>query len=132
VGRNGAVLPAGNNGIVAYIARSSTAQYVVAGLGARTNAGRQTLPSGRINNWDVQLKKQFVWGDGVRRLQFAAQAFNIFNHAQYIPGYINNVQFKDSADTRNHLIPGNPLFNRPDQVYNSNSRTMTITARFQF
>ena len=125
-------MAAGSDGIVAYVAKNPTAQYVVAGLGARTNSGRQTLPSGRINNWDLQLKKEIVWKDGARRLQFAGQAFNVFNHAQYIPGYVNNVQFHDSAETRNHLIPGNPLFNRPDLVYSSNSRTMTLTGRFQF
>lgn len=129
--RNGNVVAAGSANIVAYVARNPTAQYILAGLGARTNSGRQTLPSGRINNWDVQLKKQFTFGE-VRKLQFGAQAFNLFNHAQYVPGYVSNVQFKDSNETRNHLIPGNAIFNQPDQVYRSNSRTMILTARFEF
>jgi len=130
--RTGSILPAGDAGIVAYVAKDSTAQYVVAGLGALTNAGRQTIPSGRINNWDLQIKKQFTWRDGGVKLQLAGQAINVFNHPQYIPGYLNNVQFHDSNDTRNQLIPGNSVFNRPDQVYSSNSRTMTLTGRIQF
>ncbi len=117
--------------IVAYVAKDPTAQYILAGLGAKTNAGRQTIPAGNINNWDVQLKKQFNFGE-VRKLQFAGQAFNLFNHAQYVPGYVSNIQFKDTNDTRNQLIPGNPIFNQPDQVYKSNSRTMILTARFEF
>jgi hypothetical protein len=56
----------------------------------------------------------------------------MFNHPQYTPGYLNNVQFHNSNDTRVNLIPGNPSFNRPDLVFDSNSRTISLVARFQF
>ena len=67
-----------------------------------------------------------------KRLEFSAQFFNLFNHPQYTPGYVNNVQFHESRDTRNNLIPGHPDFNRPDQVFASNARTIQLVARFQF
>jgi hypothetical protein len=65
-------------------------------------------------------------------LQIAAQFLNAFNHPQYIPGYLNIVQFHDSNVTRVNLIPDQKEFNRPDLVYSSNSRTIQLVGRFQF
>src|SRR5262249_31692003 len=104
--RNGNRVANGNTGIVAYLALKPDAQYIVAGLGARSNGGRQTIGLRPINNWDAQLKKGFAFSEQ-RRLEIGAQFFNLFNHPQYIAGYINNVQFHDSNTTRNNLIPDN-------------------------
>jgi len=117
--------------IVAYVAKNPSAQYIVAGLGAIANSGRQTMPVGRINNVDIQVKKAFNFGEQ-RKFEIGVQAFNLFNHPQYTAGYINNVQFHDSNTTRNNLIPSDPAFNRPDLEYSSNSRFLQLTARFQF
>jgi len=117
--------------IVAYVAKNPNAQYIVAGLGALANSGRQTMPVGRINNVDIQVKKAFNFGEQ-RKFEIGVQAFNLFNHPQYTAGYINNVQFHDSNTTRNNLIPSDPAFNRPDLEYSSNSRFLQLTARFQF
>ncbi len=43
----GQAVPAGNASIVAYVANSPNARYVVAGVGALANAGRNTFPSNR-------------------------------------------------------------------------------------
>lgn len=129
--RNGNALAAGNASIVAYVANNSNAQYVVAGLGALSTGGRQTMSLRPINDFDLAIKKKFAFGE-VRTLEFSAQLFNAFNHPQYIPGYLNNVQYRLSVTTRNNLIPSNADFNRPDRVYSSNPRLMQLTARFQF
>ena len=121
----------GNNCIVGYVANSSTAQYIVAGAGALANGGRQTIATKPINDFDVQIKKAFGFGE-VRKLEFAAQFFNFFNHPQYIPGSLNTVQAITTIATRANLIPNNPAFNRPDQEYSSNPRVIQLTARFQF
>jgi len=42
------------------------------------------------------------------------------------------MQFRDSNITRSNLIPSDPLFNRPDQVYSSNPRTTQLTLRLEF
>jgi hypothetical protein len=131
VDRSGNRVATGNAATVAYVAVNPNAQYIQAQAGALTNGGRQTMSLRPINNWDAQLKKAIRFGEQ-RRLELAGQFYNLFNHAQYIPGYINNVQFHNSNTTRNNLIPGNAQFNRPDLVYNSNSRTIQVTARFQF
>ncbi|MCU1338002.1 MAG: Cna domain protein [Bryobacterales bacterium] len=135
--RTGARITAGSSvnsttgPIVAYLALNPNAQYIVAGLGALANGGRQTLPLGRINNWDAQIKKAFRFGE-VAKLEIAAQFFNVLNHPQYTAGYTNIIQFHNSNTTRDNLIPNNPAFNRPDLEYNSNSRTTQLTARIQF
>jgi len=129
--RNGNALPAGNASIVAYVANSSNAQYVSAGLGALATGGRQTLALRPINNFDLALKKNFALGER-RSLEFSAQLFNAFNHPQYIAGYLNNVQYRLSVATRNNLIPSNSDFNHPDRYYSSNARLVQLTARFQF
>src|SRR5262249_237337 len=48
--RNGNRVANGNTGIVAYLALKPDAQYIVAGLGARSNGGRQTIGLRPINN----------------------------------------------------------------------------------
>jgi len=135
--RTGAQITAGssvnatNGVIVAYLAQNPNAQYIVAGLGALANGGRQTMPLGRINNVDTQIKKAFRFTETIK-LEIAAQFFNVLNHPQYTAGYTNYVQFHNSNTTRANLIPNDPAFNRPDLEYSSNSRITQLTARIQF
>ncbi|HWQ55925.1 MAG TPA: TonB-dependent receptor [Bryobacteraceae bacterium] len=131
INRLGQVVPAGDPTTVAYVAQNPNAQYIQAGLGAFTNSGRMTMPMGKINNFDFNVKKGFNITEN-KRLEFSALLFNAFNHPQYTPGYPNNAQFRESDTTRNHLIPGNAIFNRPDLVFASNARTMILVGRFQF
>jgi hypothetical protein len=135
--RTGAQVPStsavgdANGPVVAYLALNPNAQYIVAGLGALANGGRQTLPLGRIDNVDVQIKKSFNFTETIR-FEIAAQFFNVLNHPQYTSGYTNIVEFHNSNTTRDNLVPNNPAFNRPDLEYNSNSRITQLTARIQF
>jgi hypothetical protein len=123
----------GSAGTVAYVALNPNAEYIVAQVGAKANGGRQTLPTRPINNWDFQVKKQFVFREQMR-LQFAAQFVNLFNHPQYIPGYLNIVQFRSTNDGAlfPFVVADQPEFGRPDLVFNSNARSIQMTARFQF
>ncbi|MDX2151273.1 MAG: carboxypeptidase regulatory-like domain-containing protein [Bryobacteraceae bacterium] len=116
---------------VAYVALNPDARYIVAGVGARPTGGRNTLPMGGINNWDLTVIKKVALTES-KRLELRGSFFNSMNHPQYTPGSINTVQSVDSAATRNHLIPGNALFNDPTRVFASNARTVQIIARFVF
>ena len=116
---------------VAYLANNPNAQYIVAGQGALATAGKITLPLRGINNFDVSLGKRFNFTERTS-FEINASAVNLFNHAQYTAGSINSVFPTDSVQTRNHLIPGHPLFNDPTQVYDSHSRVLFLTARFMF
>ncbi|HXS97430.1 MAG TPA: carboxypeptidase-like regulatory domain-containing protein [Candidatus Limnocylindrales bacterium] len=121
----------GTNCTAAYVASNPNARYIIAGAGALANAGRNTIPLRPINNFDVQVKKEFLFKENVK-FQIAAQAFNLFNHPQYVSGYINNVQFHDSNTTNLNLVPNSSVFGQPDQVFSSNPRGMQLTARFEF
>ncbi len=116
---------------VAYLADNPNARFIKAGAGAYANGGRQLLPSDNINNWDLAVTKQFDVTES-KRLEFQASFFNLFNTPQYVPGDVNTVRSVDSTLTRNHLIPGNPLFNDPSRVFPSHSRNIHFVARFRF
>jgi hypothetical protein len=86
---------------------------------------------GTINNVDLNIAKKFNITE-TKAFEIRALFLNLPNHPQYTPGWVNNVQFKASTQTRNHLIPGNSIFGDFTQVFDSNSRTMQIVARFTF
>ena len=117
--------------IVAFLADNPNARYIRAGEGALTNSGRQTLATNPINNFDLGLTKNFSISED-KTIQFAGTFLNFFNHPQYIPGSLNSVKAVDTSTTRNNLIPGNPDFNKHDQIYDSNARVVTLSLRFTF
>ena len=117
--------------VVAFLADNPNARYIRAGEGAYANGGRQTLPTRPIDNFDIGVTKDFSISES-KDVQFGATFFNFFNHPQYIPGSLNSVRAVSSNSTRNNLIPGNAVFNKPDQVYDSNARTITLGLRFTF
>jgi hypothetical protein len=116
---------------VGYLANNPDARYIRAGLGVFPNAGRNTLPMAPINNWDLNLTKRFAIGE-TKAFEIRGYFFNVLNHAQYTPGYVNKVLFKSSNATRNHLVPGHEWFNDPSRVFDSNSRAVQLVARFTF
>lgn len=67
-------------------------------------------------------------------LEFEAQAFNAFNHPQFLSGKINTIDSAgDTAGaTSAFLKPGNGLFNQPEKVFPSNSRTLQLALKFTF
>ena len=113
------------------MAKNPTAEYIAAGKGALANAGRNTLPTPRINNWDVNVSKAFSIRERTK-LQFRADFYNIFNHAQYVPGMIDNVRSTDRSNVTNYLTPGNALFAQWGQVYSSNPRVIQLGAKISF
>ena len=121
----------GDPSIVAYVANSSTARYVIAGSGALANAGRNTFPLKPTDNIDAAIYKRFNISERYR-FSIGMQVYNVLNHAQYTGGYLSDVQALGSTTSRNDLIPSNPLFGRFDQFYSSNSRTAQLTAHIEF
>jgi hypothetical protein len=117
--------------IVAYVANNSNARYVVAGVGALANSGRNTFPLHPINNIDMNLKKRFSFTEK-RSFDIGGSFYNLLNHAQYTGGYLNDVASRGFTNARNDLVPGDPLFGRFDQFYSSNSRFIQLFAHFTF
>ena len=100
----GQTVAANNAGIVAYVATNPNARYVQAGAGAFANAGRNTFPLHPINNIDFSLTKRINLTERFH-FELSGQFFNILNHAQYFPGYINDVQRRSFTSSRNFLLP---------------------------
>ena len=118
---------------VAYVALKPGARYITAGVGARATAGRNTLPTRRINNWDLSLVKRFAYHE---RFKFEAQGqfLNAWNHPQFTPGILNQINSfgQSGSGVLNYLNPANPKFNNPEATFNSNARTLQLTAKFIF
>ena len=125
----GQVVAAGTKSIVAYVANNPNARYVQAGLGALSNTGRNTFPLDHTNNFDASAMKRFNITES-KRLEFGAQAFNLFNHSQFVGGYLSDVSsFGTAAISRNFLLPSNANFGHYQAYFSSNSRTMQLVAR---
>jgi hypothetical protein len=130
----GSVLPNGNPNIVAYLAQNANARYIQAGLGAFANAGRNTEASRPINNIDFSMIKHFTVRERFK-IDVAGQAFNLFNHAQFLPGgSINNANTANNflGNVQAYATVSNPLFNNPENTFSSNPRVLQITAKFRW
>jgi hypothetical protein len=117
--------------VVAYLANDPTARYIASGLGSFGNAGRNTLRINPINDFDMALVKKFSIRESVN-IQFGVQAFNIFNHPQFVPGQLNNINLTSLTSTRAFLVPGTHTFDNFSTVFSSNPRTLQLVARFVF
>jgi hypothetical protein len=129
------VTDAHNNpaGVVGYLATNPTAQYIEAGYGARADVGRNTLQLKPINDVDLTALKRFVITERFK-IEFRASATNVLNHAQYVGGFLNDVQpaIGFTGFQRNMLEPSNPSFNNPSAVFSSNPRTLQLALKFSF
>jgi len=117
--------------IVAYVANNPNARYVVAGVGALANGGRNTFPLKPTDNIDLGLSKRFNLTERIR-FEVGGQFFNVLNHAQYTGGYLTDAAGSMQINSRQDLIPSSPLFGRFDQFYLSNSRFGQLSAKIVF
>jgi Carboxypeptidase regulatory-like domain/TonB dependent receptor len=121
-------------GVVGYLANNPSARYIEAGYGALANVGRNTLQLKPINDVDLSALKRFVITERFK-IEFRASATNVLNHAQYVGGYLNDVQPQNPAFTgfqKNILLPNNSSFNQPSQVFSSNPRTLQLALKIFF
>jgi hypothetical protein len=119
-------------GVVGYLATNPSAQYIEAGYGARANVGRNTLQLDPTNDVDLTALKRISINERFK-VEFRASASNLFNHAQYIGGFLNDVGAIGFTGTeRNMLLPQNGAFNTPSAVFSSNPRTLTLALKIFF
>jgi hypothetical protein len=136
-GAGSAVTPLNNSAgqVVAYLAQNPNARYIQAGAGAYANGGRNTLAGRPIDNIDLNLLKNFSVRERTN-IQFSAQFFNLLNHAQFVPGFINRVDNPStpniSGNVVNYLTPGKPLFANPEAVFTSNPRAIQLALKILF
>ena len=118
---------------VAYLATNPSAQYIKAAAGALANAGRNTLPTRRINNIDLTIIKRIALTERVK-FEFQAQMLNSLNHPQFTPGILNQINSfgQSGSGVLNYLTPGNKAFNNPEVTFNSNARVIQLAAKISF
>jgi hypothetical protein len=117
--------------VVGYVAVNPNAQYIQAASGALATAGRNTLATPRTNNWDMTIVKRFNTTERTS-LEFQANAFNIFNHSQFLPGSVNTVNSIGFTGITNFVRTQSGAFNDPTQAFSNNARVMQLVAKFIF
>ncbi len=128
----GQVLSSGNANIVAYVANNPNARYIVAASGALSNSGRNTLPLDHTNNFDLALTKKLSFGE-TKTLSVGFQAYNVFNHPQFVGGYLSDVSsYQTNAIARSFLVPNDPTFDQYQKYFPSNARLVQLTAHITF
>jgi hypothetical protein len=119
---------------VGYLATNSNAAFVRAGVGVRTNVGRNTLTSPGRSNWDMAFAKN-TYITETRYIQVRVEAFNIFNHRQFSfanPGVYAIVGINDSAiGASAYDRVDNGQFLNPKQL-NGGSRQIQLNLKFVF
>lgn len=124
--------------LVAYVAdpNATTGQpgyYVTAGKYTRPNARRNTLAMPHTNNFDFSILKRINFTEHTS-FEFSAQALNILNHAQYLPGYVSDVAplGYTGSNVLSMLEPSTSGFNQPKSVFSNHPRNMVLVAKFNF
>ena len=124
--------PNGNWGFTPH-ATNPNAEYIQAGYGTLTNTPRNNLALPRINNWDLTLVKRFSVKEGMN-FEFQAQAFNVFNHAQYVPGSLNQINSLGytGSGTAAYVRANNPFFANAANAFSNQPRSMQLVMKFTF
>ena len=117
------------SGTVAYVATNPNAEYVQAGLGALATSGRNTEPTRPINNVDMTVIKRFSAKERFH-FELQGQAFNLFNHPQFIPGAINDVGNVTSIGLGAYVNANSVNFNNPEAFFTSNARVIQVVGKF--
>ena len=129
---------------VAYVANNPNAQYIQAPKGTIPNGGRNTAQLPAINNVDMSISKSFNITES-KKLQFSSRFINIFNHPQYIGGYISDVApaglissptganlYPNSVAIHSFTEPQSAIFMQPSQAFSSNPRQIQLALKFIF
>jgi hypothetical protein len=118
---------------VAYLVDNPNAKYVATPKGALSTVGRNSEMLRPINDVDITAAKRFNFTERVA-LEFSARVFNVFNHPQYVGGYINDIApiGATSGNQHNFLIPSKDIFADPTQAFSSNPRSMVLALKLIF
>lgn len=144
VGSGATALTNSNGQTVAYVAKNPSAQYIQAPAGTIPNGGRNTAQLPAINDVDMSIAKSINITEA-KKVQFSARFVNIFNHPQYVGGYISDVApagglvsptgvntAPNTTSIHNFLLPQNASFLNAAQAFSSNPRQLQLALKFTF
>jgi len=120
--------------VVGYSANNANAKYVQAGYGALANVGRNTLQLAPIDDIDITALKRFTITERFK-VEFQAQVFNLFNHPQYVGGFINDIAPLGFTGSQRAILEpstGAGSFNTPVSQFASNARTLQLALKVYF
>ncbi len=131
-----AVTPVMNGtNVVGYTATNPNAYYIQAGAGTLPNASRNTLAGRPTDNLDFAAFKRFSVRERYS-LEFGGQVFNVLNHAQYLPGSVDDVNAYayTGLSYQTILTGGQPsnTFAHPELAFGNNPRTMQLSGKIIF
>jgi hypothetical protein len=116
---------------VAYLATNPNAQFIAAAPGMYPSSSRALFPDLRpINNFDAAIFKRFAIRDRFA-LELHGEAYNVLNHAQYVPGSINSIGL-GAGHNWNMLMPGSLAFGDVTQVFSNHPRMIQAGIRVTF
>jgi hypothetical protein len=121
--------------IVGYVAENPNARFVQAGVGTRTNIGRNTIPTPGLNLWNMSVLKNVRFNERLS-MQFRAEAFDTFNHYNFSIGLPTNNGTVDSTTNPNPLSTSYPFVISPNfldsHIFSGGSRTMEFGMKVIF
>jgi hypothetical protein len=129
---HGNPIPYCSENLVGYMAKNPGAYYITSGQGTLPTASRNSLAGRPIDNLTATAGKTISFTERYS-FQFQAQAFNVFNHSQFVPGAIDGIGGTSTAGVAsNYLNPNSALFNNPTKQWTANARSMQLSAKFIF
>jgi outer membrane receptor protein involved in Fe transport len=123
----------GNANIIGYVAANSAARYVAAREGTLTNIGRNTFTSPGLHVWNMSIFKNTSITERFR-LQFRAEAFNVFNHRNFTltsGSAFNTLGSNANALSTSYAVVTTPNFLNQKQ-FNGGSRFMQLGLKLIF
>jgi hypothetical protein len=110
---------------------ASNAYYVQAGNGTDPSAPRNNLPTGRTNNLDLSAIKRISYRERYK-FEFEAQAINVLNHSQYLPGSPSQANSISSTGSRSFDTVTAPSFNSKQINFSNNPRFVQLSVKLAF
>jgi hypothetical protein len=104
---------------VGYLARNPSARFVVAQAGTISTAGRNTILSPGLNNWNLAVFKNTYFAEQ-KYIQFRVEFLNAFNHRQRSLGLGTFEQFNANALSTSYANVNSLLFLNDGQFSGGN------------
>ena len=117
---------------IGWLATNPNAYYVKAGAGTLPTAARNTLPGNPIDNIDMSASKKIAITEKYS-FEFSAEAFNLFNHAQYVPGSLGTIAgTSTSAASTGYINPASSAFDNVGKEWGAHARSLQLVGKFIF
>ena len=112
----------------------TTARYVVAGKGVRTNVARNSFYSPGFSVLNLSVGKEFHFTEG-KYLRAKVDVFNVLNHPSF--GLSNGNVFSTTGvttatTTPGYVRPADPNFLAASSLFSGGFRSMTLGLKFVF